>query len=71
MDRPRIDPYKRGGVPNRTQIVCLVFFDTMVLSEHIERVSVSRMRDFYGIGATISIGRESWCFPYAGFLIQY
>ena len=24
---------------------------------------------FYGIGATIRIGRESWCLPYAGLLV--
>ena len=25
---------------------------------------------FLGIGATIRIGRESWCLPYAGFFLK-
>ena len=62
------------------------FFDAVLLSAHIELLSVSRIQDFFycfikeggvmvmpkayliGIGASISIGRESWCFLYAGFL---
>ena len=44
MDRSRVEPQKRGGVPNRTQIFCLLFY-TMLLSAHVQRVSVSRMRD--------------------------
>ena len=46
MDHPRVEPSKQGGVPNQTHIFFLVF-DTMLLSAHVERVSVSRTRDFF------------------------
>ena len=46
-DRPRVEPYKRGVIPNWTQMFCLVF-DTMLLSSHVEKVSVSRRQGSSG-----------------------
>ena len=46
-DWPRVEHYKHESVLNRTQMFYLVFFDTMLLSAHVERVGVSRMRDFF------------------------
>ena len=40
-----------------------------LLSASVERFFVSRMRDFFGIGATIRISREMLCLPYAGFFL--
>ena len=42
-DRPCVEPYKQGGIGPK----CLfLFFDTMLLSAHVERVSASCKRDF-------------------------
>ena len=54
-DRPCIELTKRGGVLNRTQIFIL-FFDTMLLSAHVERVSASRVRDFF----CLHTGFDGW-----------
>ena len=45
----------------------MFFSVSVLLLASVERFGVFRMRDFFGIGATIRIGREMLCLPYAGF----
>ena len=45
------------------------FLVLVLLSASVERCFVSRMRDFFGISATIRIGREMLCLPYVGFVL--
>ena len=47
---------------------CLTKSVLVLLLASIERFGVFRMRDFFGIGATIRIGRDIQCLPYAEFL---
>ena len=60
LDRPRIEPLKQGGVPNRTQIC----FGTMLLSAHVNIDRVSRMRDlqkkYYWL--LVVVYSKSWFF---------
>ena len=46
-DGPRLEPQKRGGVTNRTYTCRLVFFLHLILSSHVEKVSVPRLQIFF------------------------
>ena len=67
VDRPclllRIAPHrakKRGGVQNWTHKFLFWVFDTVLLSAHVERVSVYRTRDFSFTGCIILKPQQSF-----------